>query len=244
MDDSSDALPSGTINHIQRLPEEILIECLRPLSITVAKIARLVRHQWSDIIARWLFQRVYFRPQTEFMEIFEAITSNPLFALGISELVYDASQFLPMWSLPQNEQYYKYKHIVPDEDVVVGEAEWPLFVTESRKKHSQLQLDQQRIFDEQSDYRILCAGLQRLPNLIHISILEIDHRFARRVNEFSWYSSMAAKFRKHVYSPAPTYGFEGLGQGHTWDPRAIESLMKAISTQNARLTHFHFSFGH
>lgn len=240
MDDSSDALPSGTINHIQKLPEEILTECLRHLPITVAKIARLVRHQWSDVIARWLFQRVYFRPQTEFMEIFEAITSNPLFALGITELVYDARQFMLLWSLPESEEDYIYLDICPDEDVVVGEAEWPLFVTESRKKHIQLQLDQQRIFDEQSDYRILCAGLQRLPNLIHISILEIDHRPARCVNEFPWYNSMAAKFWKYVYPPAPMYDFEGTGQGHTWDPRAIESLMKAISTRNARLTHFHF----
>ena len=239
MDDSSDALPSGTINHIQKLPEEILTECLQHLPITVAKIARLVRHQWSNIISRWLFRRVYFMPQTEFMEIFEAITSNPLFALGISELVYDACQFMPMWSLPESEENYYYEDICPDEDVVVGEAEWPLFITESRKKHSQLQLDQQRILDEQSDYRILCAGLQRLPNLIHISILEIDHRSAKHLNEFPWYSSMAAKFRKFVYSPAPFYDFEGTDQGHTWNPRAIESLMKAISMRNARLTHFH-----
>ena len=103
MDDSSDAWPPGTINHIQKLPEEILTECLRHLPITVAKIARLVRRQWSDVIARWLFQRVYFRPQTEFMEIFEAITSNPLFALGISELVYDACQFVLWCSLPEHQ---------------------------------------------------------------------------------------------------------------------------------------------
>ena len=238
MDDCSDALPSGSMSHIQKLPEEILTECLRHLPIAVAKIARLVRHQWSDIIARWLFQRVYFRPQTEFMEIFEAITSNPLFALGVSELVYDACQFMPWRPLPEDEQYYE-EPIFLGEDVGITE----LIVAESTKKHLQLQLDQQRIIDEQIDSRILCTGLQNLPNLNQISILETIDIPNTCMNDFPWYSSMAAKLWKNIPHPCSLTEHEAFRPGHTWDPRAIKSLMKAISTRNARLTHFHCRTG-
>lgn len=118
-----------------------------------------------------------------------------------------------------------------------------MIVAESRKKHVQLQLDQQRIIDEQIDLRILCIGLQHLPNLSRISILETDHRYERHREEYPWYSSMAAKFWKNVQLPCPIHDFDGNCQGHTWDRRAIKSLMKAISTRNARLTHFHCGRG-
>lgn len=54
---------------------------------------------------------------------------------------------------------------------------------------------------------------------------------------------MAAKFWKDVPAPCPLYELGGTHQGHTWDRRAIKSLMKATSMRNARLTHFHCSIG-
>lgn len=73
-----------------KLPDELLIKVLRCLDIPSLKDARLTCRRWREAGAYGLFDRVYFAPRKDIMDIFATITSNPAFASNIRELVYDA----------------------------------------------------------------------------------------------------------------------------------------------------------
>lgn len=76
------------------LPNEILskiCECLYPQDI---KMLRLVNRQLHDLSSPYLMKRVFYavRPQTH--AVFQEIYNHPIFSKSVTEIVYDASQFM------------------------------------------------------------------------------------------------------------------------------------------------------
>ena len=80
---------------LQNLPEELLVQVLGYLPKSVLKSARLTCSQIARIGAVWLFQRIYFAPRKSAIETFINISSNPVFARNVTDLVYDGRLFLP-----------------------------------------------------------------------------------------------------------------------------------------------------
>ena len=231
------------------------MECLRHLPQDAAKTARLVCHQWSSVIARQLFRRIYFRPHTQIMEVFEAITSNPLFAVGVQELVYDARLFLAYSSSPgaYMRAYDKYFDIGMDEHPDENE-DYDWYLAESEERHDWLRQEQQRILDQHIDRKILSAGLEQLPNLRTVSVLDqftpVAGLFQKRSRSpadlvsggegsLTWYYTWSSKFwgGGGVIGPGGGIDLEGLGEEYAWDPRGINRFLDLVSTRSPPLTH-------
>ena len=200
---------------IKKIPAEILTECLRLLPIHVAKTARLVCRRWSDTIARWLFQRVYFRPHPGIMVIFEQITSNPLYAAGVTELVYDANMFM-------------------------GDRPCALI----KNENSRLLHEQRDTLDRAIDLQHLIKGLQELPNLKSVRVLQdftsggMCIETGKR-DSFKRYNNCYRKLWKTLderldpSTPITIYG--GI---QPWDARGVEHLFQALAMRSPQLIHF------
>ena len=68
------------------LPDELLVKILQSLQIPALKQARLTCRRWSRVGAHSLFHRIYFAPRRKFMEIFNTVTADPVFATNITEI--------------------------------------------------------------------------------------------------------------------------------------------------------------
>lgn len=153
------------------------------------------------------------------MDIFTTITSNPVFALNITELVYDSRIFRSHISEP--ELYYKaFKNNFPTGYPNIYEPDmhdkWRSFITSfqmskyerSQQRYASLLQIQNTILETKRDFDALCAGLNRLPNLRRISIL--DH-FAWQLDCNRWVRDDHAWY--HYWS---MHGFEGIAPPSTW----------------------------
>lgn len=86
---------------IDRIPNEILIQVFLQLDAESLKEARLACSRWAKAGAGLLFRRVCFAPHHKIMEVFANITSEPAFAAGVTELVYDGRIFWEYWTDPE-----------------------------------------------------------------------------------------------------------------------------------------------
>lgn len=201
---------------VKKLPTEIVRECLRHLPTVEAKSARLVCRLWSDIIAHWLFQRIYFRPHPEIMDIFEKITSNQLYALGVNELICDARMF----------------------------ADCPIKTLEKWKYNFRLCREQQDNLDQGADLQHLVSGLEKIPNLKSVRVLEDFDSGATciktgKTNNFKYYENWCQKLRKTFNDrPQPWAPVQIRATTQLWDARGVEHLFQALAMRSPQLSHF------
>ena len=183
---------------ISDLPDEILVEITRHLQTDSLKNARQVCNRWAKAGASRLFRRIYFAPQKDIMEIFTRITSEPAFAVGVTELVYDARLF---WGFlagksahrqiiaiarreasnhkPESDQESQSASDIVNEAIHTGFTssiyDCSSFATEAAKERSynryvELFEQQNDILDSGTDFLALCHGLKHLLNLKTVTI--------------------------------------------------------------------------
>lgn len=188
---------------IEDLPIEVLCDIFQQLDLKSRKNARQVRRRWGQAGARRLYHRVYFAPNYRIMEVFDNITSEPAFANGVTELVYDARMFWRYWTKP-GAHYGAHIKYNDSENRTELDEESPSFrdimkvlersvvletgpsgirrnhlhrANKSRHRYEQLFAEQTYILDSKLDLGMLCQGLQMLPGLKTVSILyDFDRR--------------------------------------------------------------------
>ena len=180
------------------LPDEILVEITRHLQTDSLKNARQVCNRWAKAGASRLFRRIYFAPRKDIMEIFKRITSEPAFAVGVTELVYDARLF---WRFlagkrahrqiiaiargeaskdkPESVQESQSASEISSEAICTGMIssiyDCSSFTTRAAKERSynryaELFEQQNDILDSGTDFLALCHGLNHLLNLKTVTI--------------------------------------------------------------------------
>ena len=182
---------------ISDLPDEILLGIIRHVDTHSLKNARRVCRRWAKAGACRLFRRIYFAPHKDTMEIFVRITSEPAFAIGVTELVYDARVF---WRLltrtEEHDKMFASKHggkldglesdeesrsasefsgEASDTDSPTPDYKRPSLMTMAARERSynryvELYQQQNEILDSGADFLALCQGLQHLVNLKTVSI--------------------------------------------------------------------------
>ena len=85
------------------LPAEILLNILGCLVKSDIKSVRLVSKECNRQSSGFLFDRIYFSPQYQNLEVFRAICQNPVYRNTVKELVYDATWFNPEMDKPTYE---------------------------------------------------------------------------------------------------------------------------------------------
>lgn len=197
---------------IHDLPNEVLTKILRQLDHESLQKARLVSHRWAKAGARGLFHRVYFAPHQDIMDVFNYITSDPAFASGVTELVYDARLFwrcLLDWDV--HRDIYRRNWTALDErdydkdtDTFVklvgffgqirledGPGAYDAQAKKSWERYKLLFAQQEAILNNGHDFSSLHCGLQKLPKLKTVSILQAFPRLENRArfdrNLSPWY---------------------------------------------------------
>ena len=257
-------------SQLQSLPDELLVQVLHYLPKSALKSARLTCNQLARTGAQWLFHRVYFAPRKSAIETFINISSNPVFARTVTELVYDARLFLSEFTHPKS---YKDafdaltmielpQHM--DDVEQTDEAYWRQLASSKWKSpeaedHAQSLLDtrtrylhlldqQKRILENKEDYEALCAGLKNLPNITTIIIL--DHFFEcgdwvpLRTDGHSWYHRRS---QREIAVPVPPMSW--WARDKTSDPdestkcdvRGIQHLIRAVSQHCHNVVQLHIA---
>ncbi|KAL9003728.1 MAG: hypothetical protein Q9188_003415 [Gyalolechia gomerana] len=80
-------------SRIPYLPPEIVNLFARYLGKTDLKSLRLVSGTWHRVVTPQLFDRIYVSPRTKDLDVFKEITSHPVLAASVKELLYDVSTF-------------------------------------------------------------------------------------------------------------------------------------------------------
>lgn len=216
---------------ISDLPDEILVEITRYLQIDSLKNARQVCNRLAKAGASRLFRRIYFAPRKETMELFTRITSEPAFAVGVTELVYDARLF---WRFLAGKRAHRQTIAMmrkkvwnePEPDISAEELSGQVpynddqlskiydcssFINLAAKERSYnryLELFEQQsdILDSGTDFTALCHGLQNLPNL---KIVSIRDKFGPGSDYIDlhdplprWYLTWSSSFFRDTLGPA------------------------------------------
>lgn len=77
------------------LPNELVVAILERLGRSDLKSARLVCKTWSSYASGFLFDKIYVAPNRIDLEVFDAITQNPILSKCVRQLIYDGSEFVP-----------------------------------------------------------------------------------------------------------------------------------------------------
>ena len=227
-------------SQLQSLPEELLVQILGYLPKSDIKSARLTCSQSARTGAKWLFQRVYFAPRVSTIEDFINISSNPVFARTVTELVYDGRLFIP--ELTNYEPYKKaldafavlvdLKEMgdVPLADVT-GAEDYHESLADSLVRYTRLLEQQQRVFQNHDDYKALCEGLKRLPNISTVIVLENFSECNDSVppgrDDYSWYHRRS---QCEIAMPVrPTSWDPDVPNLKTWDVHGVQHLLLAVS---------------
>lgn len=179
---------------IHDLPNEVLTKILHHLDQDSLKKTRLVSDRWAKAGAGALFRRVYFAPHHNIMDVFISVTSEPAFASGVKELVYDGRLFW-QYLIDPDAHCDMYRHAArPTEEkgydeesnsfvqlaklfgkvvrLEEGDDAYEERAMESRERYEELFEEQEEILDDELDYETLCDSLQKLPNLNTITIIQ------------------------------------------------------------------------
>ena len=257
-----DGAESG-VSLIQLVPDELLSEVLRYLPTLSLKAARLTCCRWAHAGARWLFTRIFFRPHRGIMDVFTQITSNPVFARGITEMVYDSRLFREHM-MAENLYFPAFdqqcRGIVdkrntgggsvantrlPDEDVEETEDsnDQPEKIDEqtqrcrfaSLKGYCRLYDEQEQILDDGEAFDVLSVGLLHLNNLKKVSIVGCFES-----SDCPWFATWSRNFWQGVVSPIMWFQCLGTIEDPIWKCRGIRTFIKAMSLQDRALTDWHF----
>ena len=184
------------------------------------------------------------------MDIFTTIIDNPVFALNITEMVYDSRIFRSHMLAP--EVYYKaFKNNFPTgypsnfEQNLHGT--WRGFFNglrisnyaRSQQRYASLLQEQDVIFEAKRDFAVLCAGMMRLPNLRRLSVLDyfewhVDCNTFVRVGH-RWYqdwsrpafAGIAQPSRWTAASMDDFFSGEDNLEKYPWDFRGVDNVLKA-----------------
>lgn len=182
------------------------------------------------------------------MKIFTTITENPVFALNITEMVYDARIFSSHMlasgvyekafrsGFPPGHPVRPIRRENGDEYISnLPASKCPA----SRQCYASLLQEQIEIFEASKDLVTLSAGLSRLPNLMRISVQDILEHYSYRapdaIDNHQWYHDWSDHTFKGIMPPSRWNGFEMADRGqtlqqHPWDFRGIDSLWQAVVT--------------
>lgn len=254
---------------LHRLSYELVAEVLSWLPKSDLKSARLTCARLGRIGAQWLFQRVYFAPRQSAIETFLNVSSNPEFARNVTELVYDGRLFLKELTDYGSYKAAYFNACQLNEDIdfnIVEKAamgEPPRFwlrdtVDEDYEDHhddshddyhdnlvdtlvgyTHLFNEQQQIIRDKRDYEALCAGLQNLPNITAVLVLDnffqCEDWIPVKIDDHPWYHEQSQRETAVPIPPSSWYGHgfnEELGvyeEVGDWDFRGIQNLIRAVS---------------
>ena len=184
------------------------------------------------------------------MDIFTTITENPVFALNITEMVYDSRIFRTHMLVP--EVYYKaFKKNFPTGHPSLPERDIPgklrgfvigLRISKyarSQQRYASLLQEQDAIFEAKRDFAALCAGMTRLPNLRRLYILDyfawqfdcdtfvrVDHLW---YHDWSW-PAFEGIARPARWTAARMNDYDDIQenlQKYPWDFRGVDNVLKA-----------------
>jgi len=191
---------------IHDLPTEILVGVLYQLDSQSLKKARLTSRRWGQAGAGALFHRIYFAPLKETMDLFRIIISEPAFAAGVTELVYDTKLFwegltdLHTHTVVHerfdrqcedvesdegddtddedyvDEDYVDESSQIEVEEILEEAQEHHYAAKLSHQQYTELFARQKEILDNGLDFELLCQGLKKLPGLKTVSILDTPER--------------------------------------------------------------------
>ena len=234
---------------LQSLPEELIIQVLGYLPKFDIKSARLTCSQIARTGAQWLFQRIYFAPRKSAIQTFINISSNPVFARTVTELVYDGSLFLP-----ELANYKSYKVFFDDFRVHVdlqvrhrevasvnwrfpGAPDYHESLANSLVSYTRLLEQQQGLFEKQDDYKALCTGLKNLPNISTVIVLnnffERNDYAPLRIDDHSWYNRRSQCEIALAVLPSTWPSID------KWDVRGIQHLIRAVSQHGNHVVQLH-----
>ena len=77
------------------LPNELVVAIMESLGRHDLKSTRLVCKTWCSYASRFLFDKIYIAPNETDLEVFDAITQDPILSKCVRQLVYDGSEFMP-----------------------------------------------------------------------------------------------------------------------------------------------------
>ncbi|CAD6581980.1 MAG: hypothetical protein ASARMPREDX12_000721 [Alectoria sarmentosa] len=77
------------------LPNELVVAIMESLGRHDLKSARLVCKTWCSCASSFLFDKIYVAPNKIDLEVFDAITHDPILSKCVRQLVYDGSEFMP-----------------------------------------------------------------------------------------------------------------------------------------------------
>jgi len=264
---------------IHNLPNEILAKTLHCLDHKSLKKARLVSHRWAKAGAAGLFRRVYFAPHHDIMEVFMSITSEPAFASSVQELVYDGRLFWQYLTDP-DAHGDMYRHAVRPTNEKEYDEETDTYVqlaelfgkvvrleegpdayeeraTKSCERYEELFEEQEEILDEGLDFDFLCDGLQKLPNLNTVTIIQAYPgqkdivRFQEKLSP--WYERPSLTVWQETLAPtswsvlageateAPDFSISwDIIEENPWDWRGVVNVLKAIALHCPKVINFHY----
>ena len=254
---------------LQSLPDELLVQVLRHLPKFDLKSARLTCSRIARTGAQWLFHRVYFAPRKSAIETFINISSNPVFARTVTELVYDARLFLSEFThyesykeafdafmvieFPQDtgdveHSTEAYSHQLASVNWKSTDAEdYGESLVDTLSRYMHLLDQQQRIFDNKEDYQTLCAGLKNLPNITTIIVLdqffECCDWVPLRTDEHSWYHQRS---QREIAVPVPPVSWardktSDPDESNKWDVRGFQHLIRAVSQHGHNVVQLHIA---
>lgn len=252
---------------LHNLPDELLVDVFGWLPKSDLKSARLTCARFGRIGAQWLFQRVYFAPRQSAIETFINISSNPVFARNVKELIYDGRLFLQ-----ELTKYESYKAAFDDcesnqlTEIEQEAARWKLAkfgwrqtgyedyhesLAETLVGYTHLFNQQQQIIDDKRDYEALCAGLQTLPNITTVFVVDDFLRCGGwtplETDDHTWYYRQS---QREIAVPVPPSSWapdlfrqelfdkEEVGK---WDVRSIQNLIRAVSQHGHRVSGLNIS---
>ena len=250
---------------LHSLPYELVAEVLSRLPKSDLKSARLTCVRLGRIGAQWLFQRVYFAPRQSAIETFLNVSSNPEFARNVTELVYDGRLFLEELTDYGSYKATYFKDCQLNEDLdfnivekaAMGEpARFWLWDTgdedyedyhddyhdnlvDTLVGYTHLFNEQQQIIRDKRDYEALCAGLQNLPNITTVLILDnffqCEDWIPVKIDDHPWYHEQSQRETAVPIPPSSWHPqrfngelgmYEEVGK---WDFRGIQNLIRAVS---------------
>ena len=250
-------------SQLQNLPEELLVQVLGYLPKSDLKSARLTCSQIARTGAEWLFQRVYFAPRKSAIETFINIYSNPVFARTVTELIYDGRLFSSEFTTYKSyEEAFDAFMVIqfPDDFGDVEQADeccrrqlaiddWKSTGAERGLEsfadflacYTRLLEQQQRMFEKKDDYKALCAGLKKLPNITTVIVLDRFSEFcdwvSLRTDDHSWYHRRSQCEIAVPVPPSSWYIDER--SEFKWDVRGFQHLIRAVAQHGNHVVQLH-----
>lgn len=158
---------------IDQLPNETLLDIFRHLEPRDIKHVRLVSKTLTTCASKYLVRSVYISGFRKDQEVLKAISERPIFANGVTELVFNSSMFA---IFDNNVITYEFKNNY--RDLLYRRTRYMLEMTEeevvlSYWKYLKCCWEQHKSIETGSSVACLAAALPLLPNLVHFRVVSV-----------------------------------------------------------------------